>query len=464
MTTRTHLPSNVKPVWQIRERNATDAEKDSSMRRIIGAASIAAVLVAGAIPAQVAGAAPEQPSTYCPERDAYELTDCTDDPQLPTGALGEQLRWVLDQLAGDAAHVTTAEIREHFTEGFLAFPGQTPDVIRDALRETLEHFGPLAFEGFAYPPRSNQALALLRAESGVRAEVPTGITERSGLVNSLAVSEAMPVIVPTGDYSGWVDIGGRRLFLRCTGSGSPTVVFENGLTTDWYDLQNQLSESTTVCSYDPARQGGPTSRSDSAPGPRTGLDRVHDLKSLLDTAGVPGPYVMAAHSNGGLFSLMYSSMNPDDVAGLVLIDGVHPRYHRRVFNALKHMIPKAERRRAWKQLCSVPSRQIDWELMDICLSEAQARLQLAEAPLKQLPLSVISHGVVEGPPSEETRIMERVWQQLQEELAEMVMGSRRVIATESGHDIQHTQPQLVLEEILDVIQAVREGRDRLQDP
>jgi len=36
-------------------------------------------------------------------------------------------------------------------------------------------------------------------------------------------------------------------------SRSPTVVLENGVTNDWYALQNRLSGLTRVCSYDPAR-------------------------------------------------------------------------------------------------------------------------------------------------------------------------------------------------------------------
>ena len=64
------------------------------------------------------------------------------------------------------------------------------------------------------------------------------------------------MIVPSGPYSGWFDVGGRRIFLRCAGHGSPTVVFENGLTTDWYAVQNRLAQSTRVCSYDTPLQNG----------------------------------------------------------------------------------------------------------------------------------------------------------------------------------------------------------------
>jgi hypothetical protein len=63
------------------------------------------------------------------------------------------------------------------------------------------------------------------------------------------IDQAPPTLVPRG-ANGWFDVGGRRLFLRCTGTGAPTVVFENGLTADWYDLQNRLSHPTRVCSYD----------------------------------------------------------------------------------------------------------------------------------------------------------------------------------------------------------------------
>jgi hypothetical protein len=47
------------------------------------------------------------------------------------------------------------------------------------------------------------------------------------------------------------------MFLRCTGQGSPTVVFENGLVTDWDALQQRLGATTRVCSYDPALLAGP---------------------------------------------------------------------------------------------------------------------------------------------------------------------------------------------------------------
>jgi hypothetical protein len=34
--------------------------------------------------------------------------------------------------------------------------------------------------------------------------------------------------VATGDFSGPIDIGGRKLYLECRGQGSPTVILEAG--------------------------------------------------------------------------------------------------------------------------------------------------------------------------------------------------------------------------------------------
>ena len=427
------------------------------MRTLIATTAASCLLVTGAAVLGPTAAVADRHARYCPSRDAYEVTDCSSRPGLPSSPIRGQLFWLREQLGGAAANLTAREVRRHVAPEMLAVPGFSAPELVGAFRQTLDGFGPLRFVGFSYPPRSHQAMALFEARNGDRVEVPVSITVRERLITSLAVTEANPVLVPRGRFSGWYDVGGRRMFLRCTGHGRPTVVLENGLTTDWFELQNRLAPTTRVCSYDPARQNGPASRSDTAPAPRSANDRLRDLHTLLRTAGVPGRYVLAGHSNGGLFSLMYASRHPRSVAGLVLIDGVHPAYHRRTFNALKHLIPQSDWAAAYAQFCAVPSRQVDWERMDICRSEQQARAQLADAPLRHMPLSVISHGLPEGPPSVERDIAERVWSRLQRELVALLPGSTHVVARRSGHDIQHTQPRLVLRQIRDVVAAVRTG-------
>jgi hypothetical protein len=175
----------------------------------------------------------------------------------------------------------------------------SPQAVIGALQGTLAEQGPLQFVGFSYPPRDREALAIVQNTAGSRGAILIGVTaSQPALIEALGGQNAPATIVPRGRLSGWFDVGGRRLFLRCVGHGSPTVVFEGGVTHHWSELQNQVARFTRVCSWD--HPGGPRSRSDPAPTPRTARDIVADMHELLRAARVPGPYVLAGGSNGGL--------------------------------------------------------------------------------------------------------------------------------------------------------------------
>ena len=394
-----------------------------------------------------------QQAHYCKRVDAYRIKTCAT-ALLPDSPLGRQLRWVLTQLAGEAASLTEAEVRAHVSAEFLTIVMPAPEVVQ-ALRQTIAERGTFSFVGFAYPPRAHQALALVQSTTGERGAVPIGVTSgRPALIEFLAADEAPPTIVPTGRFSGWFDIGGRRLFLRCTGHRSPTVVFEGGLTTDWFALQNQVAPFTRVCSWD--HPNGPWSRSDPAPTPRTARDFVADLHTLLRVAHVPGPYVLAGHSNGGLYTQLYASTHPRQVAGLVLIDAVHPAYHKRTLAMLKPLVPPEVWEAVRQDAMTPDHRLLDPERVDIWTSERQTRVALRRSPLRPMPLVVLTHGHPDGPGGPFVDQEEALWRQLQRELAQLVPGSRHLI-TQSGHDIQLEQPELVLDAIGDVVRAVRAG-------
>ena len=118
-----------------------------------------------------------------------------------------------------------------------------------------------------------------------------------------------------------LDVGGHRLNIRCVGSGSPTVVLEPGLGESTSAIARwiapQVARTTRVCVYDRAGHG----RSDVAPD----ADAARDLHVLLERAHVPGPYVLAGHSLGGMFVLSYAHRYPAEVGGVVLLDSMHPR-------------------------------------------------------------------------------------------------------------------------------------------
>jgi pimeloyl-ACP methyl ester carboxylesterase len=120
-----------------------------------------------------------------------------------------------------------------------------------------------------------------------------------------------------------IDVGGHRLHLNCTGSGNPTVVLEAGggeMSSNLGWITPAVARNTRVCVYDRAGRGW----SEPADTPQDGTQIATDLHTLLQRGGVPGPYVLAGHSFGGLYVLTYADRYPGEVAGMVLVDGTNP--------------------------------------------------------------------------------------------------------------------------------------------
>ncbi|MFN0282033.1 MAG: alpha/beta hydrolase [Kineosporiaceae bacterium] len=120
-----------------------------------------------------------------------------------------------------------------------------------------------------------------------------------------------------------IDVGGHRLHLNCTGSGGPTVVLEPGggeMSSSLGWIAPGVARDTRVCIYDRAGRGW----SRPADTPQDATQIATDLHTLLHRGNVPGPYVLAGHSFGGLYVLTFAARYPDEVAGMVLVDSTAP--------------------------------------------------------------------------------------------------------------------------------------------
>jgi hypothetical protein len=119
------------------------------------------------------------------------------------------------------------------------------------------------------------------------------------LIDSLGVAVAQAA--ENGNFAGSVDIGGgRKMYLKCSGRGSPTAVLVDGLraSADDWDISDkskptvfaEVAKFTRVCAWD--RPGTPVgeepSRSDPVSQPTTANDAVAHLRSLLSAAGEAG--------------------------------------------------------------------------------------------------------------------------------------------------------------------------------
>lgn len=87
----------------------------------------------------------------------------------------------------------------------------------------------------------------------------------------------------------------------------------------WSLVQPELAKLSRVCSYDRAGFGW----SDAGPMPRTADRIAGELRTLLDRAGVPPPFLPVGHSFGGLVALVFAHRFNSEVAGLVLVDPAH---------------------------------------------------------------------------------------------------------------------------------------------
>lgn len=262
---------------------------------------------------------------------------------------------------------------------------------------------------------------------------------------------------------------GRRLFVECRGKGFPTVVLEAGLRNRadvWSTLVapgqtrtvfGALAGRMRVCAYD--RPGTVSadltarSRSDPVRMPRSTGALAADLNALLRAARVRPPYVLVAHSTGGLIVRQYTSAHPRRVAGLVLVDAIS--------ETMETSLPIS----AWNAYnagyLTAPPPQLanyaDLEYVDFRQSFAQMR-RAGVRPPRRIPFIVLSKGQPFGIPGRLGRRVDAAWARAARYLATLQRGTPHIVARGSGHYIQLEDPELVIRSVRRVIRAVRAGR------
>lgn len=256
--------------------------------------------------------------------------------------------------------------------------------------------------------------------------------------------------------------------------GDPVVVLEAGYrspATVWTDdliepgskrtmVFPGVAAFTRVCAYD---QPGTDviindvlqrSRSTPVPMPRSAQSVVSDLHTMLRIARLSAPYVLVGHSLGGLFVRLYASTWPDEVAGMVLVDAWYEGVQ-----ALLTPMQWADYVRFNSEVPPALKNDLTYETIDFAAASATMRQAAASHPLRQMPLVVLSHGQPFGVPESALgfppEALEEAWAKAQQELAHLVPGARHVIATQSSHYIQLQQPDLVIEAVRQVVEAVR---------
>lgn len=322
------------------------------------------------------------------------------------------------------------------------------------------------------------------------------------LLLPLALSSSIALAEGPGDEFSQphrlVDIGGRKLNLFCSGSGSPTVVFESPSGTGgwaWWEVQPKVAARTRACVYDRAGFGF----SDPSPRAADANDAVEDLHALLAAAAIAPPYLLVGNSFGGAAAQLFAWRHPDEVDGLVLVEPMHEDENVRADALTQGGISEDEAQiLEFGNACAAQAAKgfaagtdlyrdciggVDpalhgrlgatelqgrlkpafWRVRQaerMALATDRAQLRAARKPFGDLPVIVLARGVspylIPGKPQSETnKAIEAANLALLADIAHSsTRGEVRVVAG-AGHEIQETRPDAVVTAVDDVLAKIK---------
>jgi pimeloyl-ACP methyl ester carboxylesterase len=274
---------------------------------------------------------------------------------------------------------------------------------------------------------------------------------------------------------------GRKIALRCGGSGSPTVVFEGGYGADsgaWYKVQPQVAKTHRACSYDRAGYGA----SDPGPLPRDGASVAKDLDLALRKAKIAGPFVLVGHSAGALYIRLFAARRSRDVAGFVFVDPSIEHQDRRMAELFGpgSGSMRGQHDRAAACLAAVENSKVspDDPLLKSCgqtttaalwrakLSEADTLWgassdQIDAAPRfsRRIPVIVLTaDGTYASAPRSVRPSVDTAWRLWHREIAALSDRGEERLVTGSSHLMMLDRPDAVAAAISDVIALATERR------
>ena len=242
-----------------------------------------------------------------------------------------------------------------------------------------------------------------------------------------------------------LSVGGAAFEFVKAGDGSPPIVLVNGSggpIEGWFKVDARLAALSTLFAYN--RRGvGASSKPHEA---QTGDVVVRDLRELLRHAGLTPPYLLVGHSLGGLFVNLFARTFPSEVAGVVLLDATAPD-DVSVMAAHESGFQRMARRVLDKVLGKDPFAETEHAARTVELIQGAG-------PFPDLPLIVVTGGkpaMAWATPA--AALAARA--EHQRRLVALSPQGRQVVAERSGHFPQFTQPELVVQAVLDALSGVR---------
>lgn len=251
-------------------------------------------------------------------------------------------------------------------------------------------------------------------------------------------NNTMPVAV--------VKVNQKLTEISKTIGSTASIVFINGYGTDmstWQNLYTALSSNATVFAYNRAGIGA----SENIPGARDASTIAIEMRAILEANHIKPPYVLVAHSMGGIYARMFYHLNPGKVKGIVLVDATHENQ----LDSLLSMLPQQSRDLAMAEIRAANDSALSLMPAGSLKEEFRSNFATNYEQIRQypaiinLPLYVItSTKITSGTPP----IVTDVHRALHEQWSKNAGANGKFITTSnSGHFIQVKEPGLVAEGI-----------------
>ena len=235
-----------------------------------------------------------------------------------------------------------------------------------------------------------------------------------------------------------------RLTYMLSGAGAPPILLFSGAGVSlqgWQPLYPGIEQLGRVFG---GNRFGMQGR-DSPPARQTGALVLGSLRELLGYAGLEPPYVLVAHSLGGLFANLYARLYPQEVAAVLFLEATHPDDHAALQQHEMQLVRMLGRMLVLPQVFF--RRNVHSELA--CVEDTVREIASA-GDFPDVPVRVITGGLTP-----------RAWlmspgavgakRANQQALARLSPLGEQVIAQRSGHFPQLTEPWLVLRELRELV-------------